>query len=109
MDAMFAVHQDAGACIRQLRDEAMKKGVSQSRFSYFSDRVDAEGERPAREYFLDAQYGIAPIIMAYQDPQSDFYVLDFVSKKNLDEFMILHSLAALSKKGSCVLAFKEPS
>ena len=103
--------REAGVGIELLRNELLARRplreLKQCHFSYLSDRQTVPGERPAKQYYYDAQYAFAPLSLFYQEPSADFYVLDFISSEALQRALSQKSLIVLSKQGDCILATKE--
>ncbi len=111
IDSMMVYHEDAGASIRFLRDRLFSLQSSQklrsSRFSYVSDRQDRFSERPVEQFYYAAEYAFAPYSFSYQEPQADFYMLDFVSKESLRDYLAKNSLEVIAVRGLYTLAKKK--
>jgi hypothetical protein len=70
----------------------------------YQSQGDKPGQRPDFEYYYDAQYGFAPLVLTNRPAASSYRVIEFLSQDAKDRYLKEHDLRPLVSEGLWVVA-----
>ncbi len=78
-----------------------------ARVSYIGDHTKQESGHAAIYYYYDAQYALAPVLIANGKTDAELFVLDFTSAAALEAYVREHQLTLIERQGAVALARRQ--
>lgn len=108
LDNMSAPKTEAGQETRLLKQSLFHlhepEDLTKLKIGYITNRTNKNTqERPVTEYYYDAQYVFAPLILHNGKTEADYYLLDFTSQDELMDYCYRNSLEVVATEGAMAL------